>query len=202
MSKWIKKRNADGISVSIWQLIEKENIKEGSYGVMKAYEKYGDSIFPIAMNSFGGWHHVDLDDEDVIEVFESDEEPTLNLEEIYPKNFPGITYGWLSPELDTYSCDFMEHWSCAKFICNTFDYEDSGATIPDEVLLNRGWIKLDGKTWFGLFDKITDKQLLWVLDTGRVEESYGINSVQELKEFQEWHNKWNKNYDAKKMNDI
>ena len=50
--------------------------------------------------------------------------------------------GWLSPEGVFHECDYWNHIDLAYNLLNTLAIEPKNDNIPDEELIQRGWIKL------------------------------------------------------------
>ena len=66
--------------------------------------------------------------------------------------------GWLAPDCTTYSCGFMEHIDLAEDLCKFFNIETDNLHIADDVLLERGWVKVGMDGWIGIINKMNNQQ--------------------------------------------
>lgn len=168
MKQWvIKKSYYNSGSLEVWEYITDVNEAMNYWYVYQAILKYGeDKIMPIAMNCWGGYHTLKPDDPDIVKIVLSEEEPELDLKDAYPINDPDFKCGWLSPDCDTYSCGYMEHWRCADAIMN-YLFGKSDDVIADDNLLDLGWVKIEsGCRWIGFLHKMNDKQMKFIEDRG------------------------------------
>ena len=94
---------------------------------------------PVVLDGKGGYRRFTDDEIGFTEIIESDEEVPLPLERMFFKNHPGFKLGWISPEGDTYSCDYTGHAKCAAMLAKRFVPR---ATLPDRALGRAGWIKV------------------------------------------------------------
>lgn len=95
--------------------------------------------FPIVMDGSGGYYHFTEDDYNFVELIETDKSCPLPLEKMYFKNHDSFKLGWMSPEGDTYSCDYTGHTKCAAMLAAKFF---PGAKLPERALGNAGWLKI------------------------------------------------------------
>lgn len=149
------------------------------------------------MNSRGGYHSLkwDIENGNIVNIVESEEPPTLSLEEKWITNSPDFDCGWVSPDCKTYWCSYMEHLDLASHICEVV-YKISPRFTPDDYLLDRGWIKVysnDG--WTGDWTKINDNQIKMLDNMGikhftSPEKDYN-ELIQFKNDFIDWKNRGN-----------
>ena len=162
------------------------------------YRKYYDSIeslngtgfeniissdmLPIVIDDTGSFAVFKNAEYQFVKIVESDTVP-LTLEEMYFKNNADFKLGWMSPDGDTYSCDYTSHTKCAMMLADKFfPY----ALFPERALGRAGWIKIidswdgvqreHGQFVYSLTGKITNKQADKLFDLGL----YGNAEVKEL----------------------
>ena len=138
---------------------------------------------PIVADDKGGFYRFNPDDYNFSEIIETDSEYPLALEKMFFKNDVKFRLGWISPEGDTYSCDYTGHLRCAEMIVRKFY---PSAKYPERTLGRAGWIKIidswdgterrHGQFIYSLSGKITESQKNTVFDLGL----YDNPEVQEL----------------------
>lgn len=159
MKKWVIKRSPSG-NLSVWEYIESEAEASQYWWVDQAIRKWGASkILPIAMNECGGYHHCKPDDEDVVQIIESETEPILSVYKQYKVNDPKIAHGWMAPDGTTFSCEWMGHMGLARKLCGQLHVTQKPSNHEDDDLLAAGWIKISEGKWYGDWDKINDTQV-------------------------------------------
>ncbi|MGN0595121.1 MAG: hypothetical protein ACI4I6_08175 [Hominimerdicola sp.] len=94
---------------------------------------------PVILNGKGGYYRFRDDDYTFYKIIESDKENPLSLEQMFFKNDDRFKLGWLSPDGDTYSCDYTGHTKCAAMIVASFF---PGAKQPERTLGKAGWLKI------------------------------------------------------------
>ena len=152
--------------IQIWEYIDNVNEAKQYWYVAQAIQKYGaDKIMPIVMNDFGGYHTHHPNESDVVAIIESKDKPNISVFKQYAINSENFHTGWLSPDCTSFSCSYMGHISLATKIVNEIikDYE---SVIPDDVLLEKGWIKVANGKWLGRWRKINDKQIAFLEKKG------------------------------------
>ena len=101
---------------------------------------------PVVFDDKGGYYKFDPKDHHFVEIIESDNKYPLPLEKMFRHNDPAFKLGWISPDGDTYSCEYHSHNKCAESIVRTF-YPKS--KFPELTLHRKGWIEVidswDGK---------------------------------------------------------
>ena len=107
-----------------------------------------------------------------VKIVESDGCP-LKLEEMFFKNQDTFKLGWMSPDGDTYSCNYTNHTKAAVMLCEKF-FPD--AQFPERTLGKAGWLKIidswdgtqreHGQFVYSLTGKITKKQVDRLYDLG------------------------------------
>lgn len=144
-------------------------------------ELEGDRLFgiitedklPVVLDDRGGYFRFDGNDYNFSEIIETDKDCPLSLEKMYFRNDDKFKLGWISPEGDTYSCDYTSHTKCAKVIAEKFFPETS---LPERTLGKAGWLKVidswngtqreHGQFVYSLSGKITKKQADRLFDLG------------------------------------
>ncbi len=94
---------------------------------------------PVVFDGNGGYYHFTENDYGFVEVIETDKEIPLPLEKMFFKNDESFKLGWMSPEGDTYSCNYTNHEKAAKMIATKF-YPD--CRNPERTLGKSGWLKI------------------------------------------------------------
>lgn len=138
---------------------------------------------PVVMDGNGGYYRFMPNDVGFVEIIESDKDVPLTLEQMYFKNDDNFKLGWMSPDGDTYSCDFTSHAKAAVMIAEKF-IPDS--RFPERALGRAGWLKVidswngterqHGQFVYSLTGKITRKQADKLFDLGL----YDNEEVQEM----------------------
>ena len=119
------------------------------------YHKYADTMeglegtgfeniiteeqLPVVFDGKGGYYKFSPNDLGFTEVIESDNEVPLPLEKMYFKNDPDFKLGWMSPEGDTYSCNYTGHNKCAQMLAKKFF---PMSKYPETALDRGGWLKI------------------------------------------------------------
>ena len=168
MAKWVVKKPYDDSPCEIWRYIETEEQARKYPYISRAIDKYGvDEIVPLAMNSHGGYHTLPKDSPSIIRFIISEETPTIDIEEQYPVNSENIADSWVSPSCVTYTCGSYGHIDCAERLCDSYGYNRSEYGCPaDEILFEKGWIKIMRNQWYGHWSYITDRQVLFLTNRG------------------------------------
>jgi len=138
---------------------------------------------PVVFDGKGGYSHFSETDLGFVEVIESDEEVPLPVEQLFFKNDPNFKLGWMTPDGDTYSCDYTSHTRAAKLLVDKFY---PGGKLPERTLGKAGWLKIidswDGterqhsQFVYSLMGKITKRQADKLFDLGL----YDNEEVREL----------------------
>ncbi|WP_242871921.1 hypothetical protein [Ruminococcus sp. YE78] len=129
---------------------------------------------PVVFDGKGGYRSFDPENDFAfVEIIESDEKYPLPLEQMFFKNHEGFQLGWISPDGDTYSCDFTGHAKCAVMLADKF-YPD--AKYPERTLGRKGWIKVidswdgvqrqHGQFVYSMTGKMTNRQADKLYDLG------------------------------------
>lgn len=165
LKKYMFIRDYNG-SIKVWEYIDDIKYAMTYWYVSLAIKKYGaDSVMPIVMNKLGDYHTHRPDADDVIDIIEAADWPTLKLWQTYPKNVHDFKTGWVSPDGDTYTCDMYEHVDCAIAIADQL-YGEQTKTICDEFLLRLGWFKCANKRYTGYIAKMSTNQAKLFLEKG------------------------------------
>ncbi|MBR6101949.1 MAG: hypothetical protein IKP95_05945 [Ruminococcus sp.] len=141
---------------------------------MKDSPFYGivtEDKLPVVVRD-GGYYHFDENDYMFDRLVECEGRP-LTLEEMYFKNQDTFKLGWMSPDGDTYSCDYTSHTKAAELICEKyFPY----ARLHERALGKAGWLKIidswdgvhreHGQFVYSLTGKITKRQADRLFDLG------------------------------------
>ena len=127
---------------------------------------------PVVIGSDGGYHHFTENDYMFDRLVESDGCP-LKLEEMFFKNQESFKLGWMSPEGDTYSCDYTSHTKAAAMIAAKFFPKTK---LPERTLGKAGWLKIidswdgtqreHGQFVYSLTGNISKKQADKLFDLG------------------------------------
>ncbi|MDE6035398.1 MAG: hypothetical protein K2G36_05755 [Ruminococcus sp.] len=128
---------------------------------------------PIVADDKGGYYRFSPEDCNFSGIIETDSEYPLELEKMFFKNDVNFRLGWISPEGDTYSCDYTGHQRCAEMIARKFY---PSAKYPERTLGRAGWIKIidswdgiqreHGKFVYSLTGRITESQKNTLFDLG------------------------------------
>lgn len=132
-----------------------------------------ENKLPVVLDGKGGYYHFNDKDYAFCEIIESDKEYPLPLEKMFFKNDDDFKLGWMSPEGDTYSCDYTNHTKCAIMLAAKYF---PGAKLPERTLGKAGWLKIidswDGterkhsQFVYSLTDKVTKRQADKLFDLG------------------------------------
>ncbi len=132
-----------------------------------------EDVLPIVLDKSGGYSHFTGDDYNFVELIESDKECPLPLEKMFFKNDENFKLGWMSPDGDTYSCDYTGHTKAAAMLAAKFFPK---AKLPETALGNAGWLKIidswdgterkHGQFVYSLTGKITKRQADRLFDLG------------------------------------
>lgn len=164
-------KNRSGVGLTSWKYAEnEEEAKEaGALGLsMREFE------YPILVNERGGSHTFCKNDR-FIEI----RDYPLTREERFPKDHKLFDLGWISPEGNTYSCEFESHYECAEMLCEEMNLDQYRAEL---VLEEAGWIKVTRgyrakeKTVYAKDLYVTKKQVDTLFDLGL----YNIETVREM----------------------
>ncbi|EGC03609.1 conserved domain protein [Ruminococcus albus 8] len=128
---------------------------------------------PVVLDGKGGYYRFKEDDYNFVKVIESDKKYPLPLEKMFFKNSDSFKLGWMSPQGDTYSCDYYNHNRCAIMLADRFI---PGAKFPERALGKAGWIKIidswdgmqrqHGQFVYSLTGRITKQQADKLFDIG------------------------------------
>jgi hypothetical protein len=128
---------------------------------------------PVVLDGCGGYHSFKEDDYNFVKIIESNKKNPLPLEKMFYKNDDNFKLGWMSPQGDTYSCDYTNHNRCAIMLAEKFI---PGAKFPERALGRAGWIKVidswdgterqHGQFVYSLSGKITKQQADKLFDVG------------------------------------
>ena len=126
---------------------------------------------PVVVGS-SGYHTFKPDDYMFDRLVECEGCP-LKLEEMYFKNQDTFKLGWMSPDGDTYSCDYTSHTKAAVALADKFF---PGAKLPERTLGKAGWLKIidswdgtsreHGQFVYSQSGKITKRQADKLFDLG------------------------------------
>lgn len=127
---------------------------------------------PVVIGGTGGFFHFNKDDFMFEKIVECDGCP-LTLEEMYFKNQEEFKLGWMSPDGDTYSCDYTSHTKAAVMIAQELGLDTK---LPERALGKKGWLKIidswdgvqreHGQFVYSLTGKITKRQADKLFDLG------------------------------------
>lgn len=128
---------------------------------------------PVVVDEKGGFFRFNPKDYNFSELIETDKECPLALEKMFFKNHENFKLGWISPDGDTYSCDYTGHQKCAVMIARKF-FPD--AKYPERTLGKAGWLKVidswdgtereHGQFVYSMNGKITNRQINTLFDLG------------------------------------
>ena len=111
-----------------------EQLKDTPFEAMVNAEQ-----LPVVLDGAGGYFHFNPNDFNFDRLIESDEKYPLPVEQCFFKNSDQFKLGWMSPDGDTYSCNFTNHLKCASMLA---EINFSATRLPETVLGNAGWIKI------------------------------------------------------------
>ena len=127
---------------------------------------------PVVFDGQGGYFHFTEDDFQFVKIVECEGRP-LTLEQMFFKNDENFKLGWMSPDGDTYSCDYTSHTKCATLLAEKFC---PGAKLPERALGKAGWLKIidswdgvqreHGQFVYSLTGKVTKRQADRLFDLG------------------------------------
>lgn len=127
---------------------------------------------PVVLDGEGGYYQFKEDDYMFERLVESEGCP-LKLEEMYFKNQDDFKLGWMSPDGDTYSCDYTSHTKAATALAEKFF---PNAKLPERALGKAGWLKIidswdgtqreHGQFVYSLTGRITKRQADRLFDLG------------------------------------
>ncbi len=128
---------------------------------------------PVLIDEKGHYYRFIKNDYRFVKIIETDKDCPLSLEEMYFKNDKNFKLGWISPEGDTYSCNYTNHTKAAKMLVEKF-FPDS--KFPERTLGKAGWLKIidswdgtkreHGQFVYTLIGKITKCQADKLFDLG------------------------------------
>ena len=166
MKKWMLIQRYKDSPIEIWEFIDDLQEAMQYWYVADCIRKFGvNKTMPIAMNDLGGYHQHRPDALDVLAIIESVEKPSISVFKQYPVNSETFRTGWLSPDCTSFSCSYMGHIRLAMQITREFLKMPESA-VADDVLLEKGWIKVMNGKWLGDWDKINDKQAAFLEEKG------------------------------------
>jgi hypothetical protein len=162
------------------------------YRYCDTIEALGDSVYakivkeeqlPVVLDGKGGYYRFSNQDPGFSEIVESESDDPLPVERMFFLNDPAFKLGWMSPDGDTYSCDYTGHVKCAEMLAKKFFPQ---APLPERALGRAGWVKIID-SWNGterqhrqfvysLSGRLTKKQADKLFDLGL----YGNAEVQEM----------------------
>ena len=127
---------------------------------------------PVVITGESGYFKFTDKDYMFVKIVESEGCP-LTLEEMFFKNQDTFKLGWMSPEGDTYSCNYTNHTKAAVMLCEKYF---PTAELPERTLGKAGWLKIidswdgtqreHGQFVYSLTGKITKKQVDKLYDLG------------------------------------
>lgn len=128
---------------------------------------------PVVLDNKGGYFHFTGKDYGFCRIVETESDCPLPLEKMFFKNHEDFKLGWISPEGDTYSCDYTGHSKAAAAIAKKFFPKTN---TPGRTLEKAGWIKVidswDGvqrehkQFVYSLNGKLTQRQIDCLFDLG------------------------------------
>ena len=132
---------------------------------------------PVVLDGKGGYYPFDGDTDPKFDsIIESDEEYPLPIEKMFFKNDDNFKLGWMSPDGDTYSCDYTSHTKAARALASRFFNEN---IYCERALGRAGWIKIidswdgtqrqHGQFVYSMSGKITNRQADKLFDLGLYE---------------------------------
>ena len=75
---------------------------------------------PVIADGGGGYFSFNGNDYCFDRLVETEDECPLTLEQMFFKNWPGFKLGWVSPDGDTYACDYTNHTKAAIMLTKRF----------------------------------------------------------------------------------
>ena len=146
---------------------------------------------PVVLDGKGGYYHFDpKDDFAFVEIIESDEEYPLPLEKMFFKNDKNFKLGWISPDGDTYSCDYYGHTKAAIVLAKKFCPETK---YYERALGRAGWIKVidswdgtqrtHGQFVYSMSGNITNRQADKLFDLGLYENPEVKKMIEDCQDF-------------------
>lgn len=128
---------------------------------------------PIVADDRGGYFCFNPNDYNFSEIIETDKDCPLTLEQMFFKNQENFRLGWISPDGDTYSCDYTSHAKAAIMIAKKF-FPDT--KYPERTLGKHGWIKVidswngtereHGQFVYSMKGRLTNSQINTLFDLG------------------------------------
>lgn len=128
---------------------------------------------PIVADDRGGYFCFNPNDYNFSEIIETDKDYPLTLEQMFFKNQDNFKLGWISPDGDTYSCDYTSHAKAAIMIAKKF-FPDT--KYPERTLGRHGWLKVidswngtereHGQFVYSMKGKLTNRQINKLFDLG------------------------------------
>ena len=164
--KWMLIQRYKDSPIETWEFIDDLQEALQYWYVAQAIRDFGvNKIMPIVMNDLGGYHQHRPDAPDVLAIIESEEKPNISVFKQYPVNSEHFHTGWLSPDCTSFSCSYMGHIHLAmKIIHELLNMPES--VVADDVLLEKGWIKVMNGKWLGYWDNINDEQVIFLEKKG------------------------------------
>ena len=88
MRKWCIKKPEHSERYEIWEYVDKyEDIEPGLWYIREACRNHGtENVLPVLINGVGGYHSIDPNSSEIIKIIESETEPCLPIETVYPVN--------------------------------------------------------------------------------------------------------------------
>ena len=130
---------------------------------------------PVVLDGKGGYFHFSPNDFQFVKIVESEGRP-LTLEQMFFRNDQNFKLGWMSPDGDTYSCDYTGHTKCAAVLAEKYFPR---SILPERALGKAGWLKIidswngvqreHGQFVYSLTGKITKRQADRLYDLGLYE---------------------------------
>ena len=165
-TKWMIIKHNDDVPLEVWRFIDDINVAMQFPYVADAIKKYGEeNVMPIVMNDLGGYHTHKPTAPDVVAIVERATKPCISVYIQYPYNRRTFETGWISPDCNTFSCDYMGHYKLADKIASEL-YGCDDLCTADDFLLDRGWIKVNHKRAVFDWEKINDRQAEYLKDRG------------------------------------
>ncbi len=140
---------------------------------------------PVVLDGTGGYYHFTEDDYMFVRLVESEGCP-LKLEQMYFKNQDTFKLGWMSPDGDTYSCDYTSHTKAAMMIAEKFFGK---VKFPERTLGKAGWLKIidswdgtqreHGQFVYSLTGKVTKRQVDRLFDLGLYDNEEVKNMIKD-----------------------
>lgn len=128
---------------------------------------------PIVADDRGGYFCFNPNDYNFSEIIETDKDCPLTLEQMFFKNQDNFKLGWISPDGDTYSCDYTSHAKAAIMIAKKF-FPDT--KYPERTLGRHGWLKVidswngtereHGQFVYSMKGRLTNRQINKLFDLG------------------------------------